>query len=86
MGIKILIYGCDVGGANALGEVIEVLLTNYSPHKAQLRIFSKGLGYKIWKKSGFPVKKLLEKFNMKKIVEWSDIVFTATSYPADTEI
>ena len=86
MGIKILVYGCDVGGANALGEVIEALLTNYSPHKVQLQIFSKGLGYKIWKKGGFPVKKLSIESKMKKIVKWADIVFTATSYPADTEI
>lgn len=85
MGIKILIYGCDVGGANALGEVIEAFLKNYSPHKAQLQIFSKGLGYKVWKKRGFPVKKLFKESKMEKIVEWADIVFTATSYPADTE-
>jgi len=86
MGIKILIYGCDVGGANALGEVIEALLKNYSPHKAQLQIFSKGLGYKVWKKRGFAVKKLLTESKMEKMVKWADIVFTATSYPADTEI
>lgn len=85
MGIKILIYGCDVGGANALGEVIEALLKNHSPHRVQLQIFSKGLGYKIWKKRDFPVKKLPEKSKIKKIVEWADLVFTATSYPSDIE-
>ncbi len=86
MGIKILIYGCDVGGANALGEVIEALLKNYSSHKMQLQVFSKGLGYKIWKKRGFPIKKLPKESKIEKAVEWADIVFTATSYPADTEI
>jgi len=85
MGLKILVYGCDVGGANALGEVIKRLLADYAPHRAELKIFSKGLGYDIWKKRRFPVKKLPERPTIKKLVEWADIVFTATSYPANIE-
>ena len=85
MGLKILIYGCDTGGANALGEVIESLLTNYSPHRVELEIFSKGLGYKIWKKRGFPAKKFPEKSRMEEIVKRSDVVFTATSFPPEVE-
>lgn len=85
MGIKILTYGCDVGGANALGEVIEGFLANHSPRKARLRIFSKGLGYKIWKEKSFPVKKLPKKSEIEKAIEWADVVFTATSCPAGTE-
>ena len=86
MAIKILIYGCDIGGANALGEVIEELLKNYCPHRIQLKIFSKDLGYKSWKKKDFPVEKAPKKSKIKKMVKWADIVFTATSYPPDIEI